>query len=80
MALCSLSATDPSDIIRILEWDTDGFWLHTKRLERGHFMWPTEQALESTMDISASELLQVISNTALERRFKGDPVTERLLN
>lgn len=66
------------DIIRILEWDQDGFWLHTKRLERGHFMWPGETQ-NSTMDVSSTELLQVISTTALERRFKGDQVTERLL-
>jgi transposase len=67
------------DIIRILEWDSDGFWMHTKRLERGRFMWPVDNTSEQVLDISGTELQQIISSTALEKRFRGDRVTERLL-
>jgi transposase len=28
------------DIIKILEWDGDGFWLHMKKIEQGRFSWP----------------------------------------
>lgn len=67
------------DILRVLEWDTDGFWLHTKRLERGHFMWPADRGDQEAMGISGPELLQVITNTALEKRFKGAEVSERAI-
>jgi len=67
------------DIIRILEWDSDGFWLHTKRLERGRFMWPDRRADMLTMDISGTELMHVIKTTALQRRFKSDEVVERII-
>jgi hypothetical protein len=28
------------DKIKILQWDTNGFWLHYRRLEQGRFVWP----------------------------------------
>jgi transposase len=28
------------DKIKILEWDTSGFWLHYKKLEKDRFKWP----------------------------------------
>lgn len=29
------------DKLKILHWDTNGFWLYYRRLERGTFQWPT---------------------------------------
>ena len=68
------------NIIRILEWDSDGFWLHTKRLERGRFMWPTNHADDKTIDITGTELMQILSATVLERRLLGEEVTERQIH
>lgn len=65
------------DIIRILEWDTDGFWLYTKRLERGHFIWPAQNRAEHTLALGAKDLAQLISQTMLQRRIRGDEVWER---
>lgn len=28
------------DKLKILQWSTNGFWLHYKRLEKGRFKWP----------------------------------------
>ncbi|MEI7028433.1 IS66 family insertion sequence element accessory protein TnpB [Paenibacillus sp. y28] len=28
------------DKLKILHWDTNGFWLYYRRLERGSFQWP----------------------------------------
>ena len=30
------------DKMKILHWDTNGFWLYYRRLERGRFQWPQE--------------------------------------
>jgi transposase len=43
------------DMIKALEWDGDGFWLHFKRLEKGHFKWPAPGD-EATMVLSGEEL------------------------
>ncbi|EPZ45686.1 MULTISPECIES: IS66 family insertion sequence element accessory protein TnpB [Alicyclobacillus] len=38
-----------------LEWDTAGFWLHYRRLEKGRFQWP-EKAVGETVTIHRREL------------------------
>jgi len=38
------------DRLKILQWDGDGFWLHFKRLEKGHFRWPTEGGEATAVD------------------------------
>jgi transposase len=35
-AFCNRSRS----LIKILQWDGSGFWLHMKRLDRGNFRWP----------------------------------------
>lgn len=43
------------DKIKILEWETNGFWLHYRRLERGTFEWPNSND-SSTLKISYRQL------------------------
>jgi transposase len=43
------------DILKILEWDGNGFLLHLKRLENGRFKWPSKGKGE-TRHLSGEEL------------------------
>lgn len=40
--------------IELLVWETSGFWVMEKRLERGTFAWP--DGSEATVDMSSQEL------------------------
>jgi transposase len=64
------------DRVKILEWDVDGFWLHFKRLEKGHFKWPTLEN-ESTMALTGEELTYLLSGTRVELKLKRNEVFER---
>jgi len=57
------------DIIKILEWDGDGFWLHMKKIEQGRFNWPST-AGEEIMDITRQELEILIGSTRLRSKLK----------
>jgi transposase len=65
------------DRLKILEWDGDGFWLHFKRLEKGHFRWPA-QGCEPTLVLTSEELAIVLDGSKLERKLKRDEVRERV--
>ena len=65
--------------IKILEWDTDGFWLYFKRLERGRFRWP-DVGDEKTMTLSNQEMACLIGSAKLEKKFKRNEVFERLIS
>ena len=64
------------DRVKILEWDIDGFWLHFKRLEKGHFKWPTPGD-EATMSLTGEELMYFLSGTSVELKIKRNEVFER---
>jgi len=67
------------DRIKILEWDGDGFWLYFKRLERGHFRWPSEEE-SSTMILDVEELSCLIDSAKLEKKLKRKEVSERQIS
>lgn len=57
------------DRLKILEWDGDGFWLHFKRLEKGHFRWPGEGDT-MTMDLSSEELAILLGGSKVELKLR----------
>ena len=66
------------DRIKILEWDKDGFWLYFKRLEKGHFRWPTSGD-ETTMSLSGEELTILLNGARVEQKIKRNELPERLV-
>jgi transposase len=64
------------DRLKILEWDGDGFWLYFKRLEKGHFRWPTEGGV-ATMNLSGEELAILLGGAKVELKIRRNEVTER---
>ncbi len=70
------------DRLKILEWDGDGFWLHLKRLEKGHFKWPailfeTEDNSEKTMSLGSEELILLLGGPRLEQKLRRKEIEER---
>ena len=64
------------DRLKILEWDGDGFWLHFKRLEKGHFRWPSEGETQ-TLSLTGEELGILLSGSKVELKLRRKEVSER---
>lgn len=63
------------DRLKILEWDGDGFWLHFKRLEKGHFTWPDDRE-SATMTLTADELTILLGGSKVELKLRRNEVTQ----
>ncbi len=66
------------DCLKILEWDGNGFWLHMKRLEKGHFKWPEAIDDEKTMSLTENELSYLLGSPGLEQKLRRKQVVEKL--
>ena len=64
------------DRVKILVWDTDGFWLHFKRLEKGRFKWPVDN-VGTTMVLTGEELSYLLGGTRLELKLKRKEILDR---
>ncbi len=64
------------DKIKILRWDTNGFWLHYKRLERGHFVWPDSPSSD-VLAVTRRQLRWLLDGLPLEQPQAHQEVTAR---
>lgn len=62
------------DKIKLLHWNGNGFWLHYKRLERGHFAWPTPGVEQPVLEIQPRQLQWLLEGLALEQPHALKPV------
>lgn len=67
------------DRVKILEWDSDGYWLYFKRLEKGHFRWP-QPGDSPTMTLSGEELAVLLGGVKVELKLKRNEVVERKIS
>ena len=66
------------DRIKILEWESNGFWLYLKRLERGRFKWPEIAGDEKTMVLTDEELSHLLGNPGLELKLRRRQATQSI--
>ena len=65
-----------TDRLKILYWDHNGFWLYYRRLERGHFRWPSAGSGQ-TLSITRRQLGWMLDGLALQQSQAHSPVTAR---
>ncbi|QTL40323.1 IS66 family insertion sequence element accessory protein TnpB [Xenorhabdus budapestensis] len=61
------------DKLKILFWDTNGFWLYYRRLEKGRFQWPTSRA-DGTVHITRQQLNWLLSGLTLSPSRAHQPL------
>jgi transposase len=60
------------DKLKILRWDTNGFWLYYRRLERGRFKWPVQT--DAALCISRRQLQWLLDGLNIEQPKAHRPV------
>jgi len=51
--------------LKILYWDTNGFWLYYRRLDKGRFAWP--KSGEKTIEVTRRQLGWLLDGLSLEQ-------------
>jgi len=64
------------DKLKILRWDTNGFWLYYRRLERGRFKWPAQTG--PALTITRRQLQWLLDGLAIEQKQAHRPVHARI--
>ncbi|ABS06772.1 MULTISPECIES: IS66 family insertion sequence element accessory protein TnpB [Shewanella] len=62
------------DKLKILFWDTNGFWLYYRRLEKGTFKWP-KPTHDGALHISKAQLNWLLSGLSIEHHRAHRPIT-----
>jgi transposase len=65
--------------LKILFWDTNGFWLYYRRLEQGHFHWPKSATALTAMGIEQRQLQWLLSGLPVDNKTRHQPLTHDCL-
>ncbi len=63
------------DKLKILFWDTNGFWLYYRRLEQGRFQWPQYDETPCAMHIEERQLQWLLSGLPVTNSTKHHRLT-----
>ena len=63
--------------LKILRWETNGFWLYYRRLEKGRFRWP--QTADKKVEVTSRQLRWLLDGLPLNLPGAHSEVTSRLL-
>jgi len=55
------------NIVKILQWENNGFWLYIRRLEKGKFSWPKKNSTQ-TVKVGYRELNWLLDGLSLEQK------------
>lgn len=58
------------DKLKILFWDTNGFWLYYRRLEQGRFQWPKQDETPSAISIEQRQLQWLLSGLPVNNKTR----------
>lgn len=64
------------DKIKILEFDTTGFWLHYKRLEKDVFQWP-EATNDTHIEVDERAFRWLLDGLSIRERHAHKAIEER---
>ena len=67
------------DRIKILHWDTNGFWLHCRRLEEGRFHWPEHADDAQALAVTARQLRWLIDGLKWQNEVAHQAMTPRAI-
>jgi Transposase and inactivated derivatives len=66
------------NLIKILVWDHNGFWIHYKRLENGSFQWP-ESGHDRSLSISERSFRWLLDGMSVEQKTAHTETTGRIM-
>lgn len=53
-------------LVKIIQWDGSGLWLHTKRLDRGKFLWPDNA--DEVKEVSIKSLRWILDGLSVDQK------------
>ena len=55
------------DCAKLLQWESNGFWIHYKRLERGTFRLPVSNKVTNCLEVDTTELSLILEGIDLNQ-------------